>query len=823
MNTYSLLFKDFVVLKPNRKEPQAGNSKYGNISIANNINSANDLGGLLNNNIVLVDLDNQREGELLLNLVKSQNIRCIVIKTDRGYHFYFRSNEEFRNESHLISALGLTIDIKCSNGNKIAYAIIKRNGVLRPIVYGENFTELDSYPLFLRPIKQNDMSKFQLLYEMGDGDGRNNYLHNYLKFVLNGNGFNNDEIKQIFYLINDYILGEPLSQREIDTIAREEEVYTTSQFQSHNRYRKFNSFDNYEEEDNHKNKKQSKQEKRKFICYDIATSLVEEKHIIRLENEGKDDLFYYYDDNHYKLFINDSVIKSLILSAGKEKGELLSKSEIDTVFTYIQAETPRLTREALANEKRLFLATNNKLIVFNKDRSISIEEPTPSIFCTCKINVNYNQEAKGELIDRFFKDISNDNPKTEQLLKEVIGYCLYPKNIFRKSFFLIGSGGNGKSTYQNLIKDFLGYGNASNINLFDIENNRFAPANLKDKLANLGDDINKDDFSKLSNFKTISSGDTLSAEFKGGQAFSFQPFCKLIYSANSAPILRDSSEGIASRVIFIPFNKKFINNNKIKALDYISELTTKENKEYLLQICLLALEDLLNRGYFEESEEAEELTKDALRESDSVYAFLCDLENQGDTIYDKKISLAYNLFKRYCLKNGIDLKMSNTAFSKKVKSYYPNIISYKKFIDGKTTTIFYGTTDEIISLTEKEEEKTEEENEEEEEVEEKEPTNNWGDKKAIKKSVWDSLTTSDKMKEVDKITNKDLGEILLFDDLEFTEDFTKNLIIEDFVLTQINKRLILQVPKRMIHYIIRIDNIPAETAKQEILKEIKNL
>ena len=856
MSVFNLIFKDFVKLRHGDKVAQPGQSIYGNIAIAKDLNAEPDLGGILADGVVLVDLDNNEEAERLLNLVRGENLKCVVVKTDRGHHFYFKTNEELLNRSKSLTALGVTIDVKCANGGKTCYAVIKRNGTWRQVVYGAQFTELDYYPDYLQGITVRDASKFRRFYEMGDGDGRNDYLHQYWKFVLTGNKFSLERVREIFTLINNYMLREPLSQRELESIARDEVINSNSSFEP--RYFSQNENGNGE---NRQGRKMSKREERKFVLFELAKKIIEKYHIVRLENDGKDDLLYYYDDNHYKLFINESLIASIIIEEAETlQNELLSKGDVDNVLTYIKAKTKRILRDALARQKELYLATNNKLLIFNEDRTITLTEPTHTKFCTVKINVNYNPDAKSDLIDKFFKDISNDDPKTEQLLKEVVGYCLYPKNVFRKTFFLIGNGGNGKSTYQNLIRDFLGLSNASNISLFDIENNRFAPANLKDKLVNLGDDIDADDFNKLSKFKTITSGDTISAEFKGLPAFSFQPFCKLIYSANVSPLLRDSTDGIKSRVICIPFDRKFIKDDTIDELDYVSKLNTTANMEYLLQLGLNSLESLFNRGKFEMSEKSKKLTEDALRDADPIVSFLIDYESQGFTVYDQLIYKIYSLFTSYCKKNGIDAKgYTIIMFSKKVRSYYRNLSTKKAKVNGKTQSIFYGLTSEEFSILKeldisKEDEEKAEPTKESASIEEsteptstEEPTvpapapaiatpptpptsestsiysNFFGDNNCkLKRMFYDEKIKQSVWRNVNKLTDENVNDMMLFDDVGFTDEFISALHSNSFRIRQNDSELILHIPAwGIMNRTVQNVERPDEEIESEILRIIK--
>ena len=75
------------------------------------------------------------------------------------------------------------------------------------------------------------------------------------------------------------------------------------------------------------------------------------------------------------------------------------------------------------------------------------------------------------------------------------------------------------------------------------------------KLANIGDDIG-DDFlqgSQVSVFKKIGTGNRIKAERKGQDPFEFNPFIKLLFSANDIPRMKDKTGAVLRRLVIIPF------------------------------------------------------------------------------------------------------------------------------------------------------------------------------------------------------------------------------------------------------------------------------
>ena len=44
--------------------------------------------GILDDNAVLIDIDDEAQGEILLRIIKAKHLKCRVLKTTSGYHFF---------------------------------------------------------------------------------------------------------------------------------------------------------------------------------------------------------------------------------------------------------------------------------------------------------------------------------------------------------------------------------------------------------------------------------------------------------------------------------------------------------------------------------------------------------------------------------------------------------------------------------------------------------------------------------------------------------------------------------------------------------------
>jgi len=100
---------------------------------------------------------------------------------------------------------------------------------------------------------------------------------------------------------------------------------------------------------------------------------------------------------------------------------------------------------------------------------------------------------------------------------------------------LCGKGDNGKGTLLKLFERFLGDLNVSHASLQELNNDRFAIADLHGKLANVCADLKAERLTSTGTFKILVSGDTIRAQKKHGQPYSFKNCAKLIFQCKRNP------------------------------------------------------------------------------------------------------------------------------------------------------------------------------------------------------------------------------------------------------------------------------------------------
>ena len=208
INMEETIFKGYVEIK-NKKaiEPFKDAKKLKTLD-----EISGDYAGVLAKNTILIDIDDKEQADILYKILKDKNIKSLILETSRGKHFYFKNKEVKKCFTHANLAIGLKADIKSGFTN--CYGVLKNDGLERKIL--KNPESLDELPKWLIPINTN-----LNFLNLEAGEGRNQSLFGYI-LPLQTAGFNKEEAREVIRLINEYILKEPLTVDELETILRDE-------------------------------------------------------------------------------------------------------------------------------------------------------------------------------------------------------------------------------------------------------------------------------------------------------------------------------------------------------------------------------------------------------------------------------------------------------------------------------------------------------------------------------------------------------------------------------------------------------------------------
>jgi len=382
----------------------------------------------------------------------------------------------------------------------------------------------------------------------------------------------------------------------------------------------------------------------KFVPKLLAEDIMSESHFVTMRDSRE---VYVYDDGFYQAW-GEVFIK--IKCKAKLQDEY-RRSRFEEVLDYIRASTFIKRRE---EEPHLIPLRNGVLNI----KTMMLEPNNAEYLFFNKIPVDFNPESDCPKIKKFFREIAGSEEDVA-VMEEAVGYCLYRDYFIAKAFMTVGGGANGKSTWLNLVKMFLGADNVSGRSLRDLEERRFAKADLHTKLANIYADLPDEALYHTGTFKMLTGRDFIAAERKHQHPFHFVNYAKLLFSTNKVPEAYDDTDAFFRRWIILNFPNVFTGDNDDQHI--IDKLTTDEELSGLLNLALSGLKQLLDRGHFSYMKTTDEIRDDYVRKSSPIAAFVIDyIETDSEAFIAKK--LLYATFAAYCRAKEIPCVTPDTFF-----------------------------------------------------------------------------------------------------------------------------------------------------------------
>lgn len=629
-----MLYKGYIKTKGKKAiEAFKDRTKYRTYDEVKNLEG---FGGVLADDTILIDIDDAEQSEILMNIVEEYQLDCRVYCTSRGRHFLFKNHSITRNRTHVPLAVGLTADIKL--GTRSSYEVIKIDGEERFIEWDiEEGGTYQEVPKWLFPVR----TAVDFL-DMDAGDGRNQALFNYI-LTLTSNDFSVDDTRECIRILNRFVLKEPLSDDELEVILRDEAFQKPVFFCD-----------------------------KTFLFDRFATWLKNNENVVSISNQ-----LHIYQDGIYQ--VGYKAIETAMINQIPN----LKKTQRREVLEYME-----LIADEKAQADARYIAFRNGVL----DIVTGQMQPfSPDLVITNQIPWDYNPEAYSELADDTLNKLACGDQPIRALLEECIGYCFYRRNELGKAFILTGDKSNGKSTFLDCVKAILGDWNISALDLKEL-GDRFSTSMMFGKLANIGDDIG-DDFlqgSQVATFKKVVTGNRIKAERKGQDPFEFNPYVKLLFSANDIPRMKDKTGAVLRRLVIIPFNARFIKYLPSGEIDpdynpYIKyQLVEQSSVEYLIRVGVEGLKRIIENNEFTKSEKVAEQIDEYENENNPIKAFIDDCG--VEMIEDEPTGDVYSRYQVFCADCGMQ-PMSNIVFSKQINKRlgFETVVTK---VGGKSIRIF---------------------------------------------------------------------------------------------------------------------------------------
>lgn len=376
------------------------------------------------------------------------------------------------------------------------------------------------------------------------------------------------------------------------------------------------------------------------------------------------DRFYHYGHGIWSFLDNNNLRRKMRNIVNGYAPAFWSPSVEEKYIEALKLEAQRVEQ---MDSNRRFLNLENGMLDL---KTYKLLDHDRKYFSTVRIPISYDPKAKCPGFLRFLMQVFNGDRQLVHIVAQMFGYCMTTEVKAQKAFILYGRGANGKSVLAKILELLVGKQNTCSLTLADLDKS-FTRSEIVDKLLLLSTE-NEMGFKGLNTeqFKSIVAGDSIRAERKHQQGFTFEPFCKLVMGLNNLPYTRDNSEGFRRRLLILPFMQTFSGPNA--DVNLIDKLVLE--LPGIFNFALGGLKRLRKRKFqFTVSSAAETVLKGYIQKLNPISEFVEEHIEAGDSqdrILNKALS---DCFRAWCEENGKATKKSNTEIADEVRSTLQNL------------------------------------------------------------------------------------------------------------------------------------------------------
>jgi putative DNA primase/helicase len=197
--------------------------------------------------------------------------------------------------------------------------------------------------------------------------------------------------------------------------------------------------------------------------------------------------------------------------------------------------------------------------------TVELREHKATSYLRHCLNVPYDPAAKCPRYSKALREIFNRAAPTPKGMvrhwNELVGYMIQHRREIPTVVILKGGGDNGKTILMQTVLRLLGDSLVSAQRIESLEN-QFAIGNLLGKLLLLDDDVKAGIRLPDGQLKKVSEAKKITGEHKHGPQFNFTVRSLPVLLCNNVPSLADVSHGMRRRLMVIPFDRTFTEEEK---------------------------------------------------------------------------------------------------------------------------------------------------------------------------------------------------------------------------------------------------------------------
>lgn len=281
-----------------------------------------------------------------------------------------------------------------------------------------------------------------------------------------------------------------------------------------------------------------------------------------------------------------------------------------------------------------------------------MREHNPLDYCTKITNVAPDQSG-AELFRDFLHNLTSGDSDTQRYLQETAGMFLVGAVYLEKLTIAHGEGGNGKSTFFNLLVRVMGsYAGYIASDVLIASNRNKAPeyAELRGKRLVVAGETEEGVRLDTATVKRLCSTDSIRAEAKYHAPFDFVPAHSTVLYTNHLPKVGSIDRGTWDRLVIVPFTHRF-RGTKTEVLNYAEYLFDHCGGAVLAWMIEGAKRFLQNQKKIELPAVVKAAIANYRNDNDWLNNFLAECCKQNET-YSEKSGELYQRYRAYSERTG---------------------------------------------------------------------------------------------------------------------------------------------------------------------------
>lgn len=381
-----------------------------------------------------------------------------------------------------------------------------------------------------------------------------------------------------------------------------------------------------------------------------------------MELAVKGQEFYLKTERYWRKISDQEFVRNIYGLFPEEQQAVLSDSRVREVVNRLR-NTPVLQTVFVEEESDYFLNLKNGVYDLKTEKLL---KEAKNMKFKYVLDFNYCKASieKAPAFKKFVEDVFGEAvEEKQQLLLEVLGYCLSDFTMAKAGFFFIGASNSGKSTLFELLRKILPTESVTSIPLQRL-GNKFSLARLDGARVNICSELAEDSLKQLDIFKMLTSSEMITAEHKGKSPFEFQMKCKSLNAGNFLPELKmvEGMDAILNRMIILLFPISVVREKQ--NLNLLTDLW--QERDIIFSLAVDALVRLYKNDFiFTEPTDTKELKEQLWANSHIFEEFIkqCCVRDVKGKVHNVTL---YEAFIKYCTENLCDVRITQSQFTQKL-------------------------------------------------------------------------------------------------------------------------------------------------------------